>query len=284
VCVSVPPAIYTLPPSCPDYNVSYVYVYDYYADYVTCGYLPGYTGTYVYGPSIVYGTGYDYPGWYGTTYFPPPCTWGFSAYYDPFACAWGFDAGLYWGGGVGWFAYPFHEGWWRDHPGEHQGAHRWWGPGGFVHSHEIRGQLAHARSGNEHGWTNLYTRPQNAGRNVPAERLRTSTAARAATGNRDNVFSGNDGSVFRRSNGGWEQYHNAGAWSGVNRVPEARPAYHPTATYANHSYASPEAGLDQHYAARDRGSYRAATIHGFSGGGGGFHGGGGGFHGGGGHR
>jgi hypothetical protein len=126
VCVSVPQEIYTLPPSCPDYNASYVHVYDYHPDYVTCGYLPGYTGTYVCGPTIVYGTGYDYPGWFGNAYFPPPCTWGFAAYYDPFACAWGFDAGLYWVGS-GWFVHPWHERWWHDHPGEYWGSHRWWG-------------------------------------------------------------------------------------------------------------------------------------------------------------
>jgi hypothetical protein len=274
--VSVPQAIYTLPPSCPDYNVSYVYVYDYYPEYVTCGYLPGYTGTYVYGPTIVYGTGYDYPGWYGSTYFPPPCTWGFSAYYDPFACAWGFDAGLYWDGGLGWFGYPFYEGWWRDHPGERWGAHRWWGPGGFVHSHEIRGHLIQARSGRESGWNNLYTRRLNAGRNVAADRLQTFTAARSAAGNRGNVFAGSDGNVFRRSNAGWEQYNSAGrAWSGIDRVPEAYPAYRsgPTETYSR-SFAGPEAGLDQHYAARAMGSYRSAAIGSF--GGGGFRGGGGG--------
>jgi hypothetical protein len=143
VCTSVPQVIYTLPPSCPDYNVRYVYVYDSYPDYVTDGYLPGYTGTYVDNGSIVYGTGYDYPGWYGTTYFPPPCTWGYDAYYDPFACDWGFDAGLYWGGD--WFARPWHEGWWRDHPNEHFGWHGWWGHGGFQHAHDIRGNLVEAR-------------------------------------------------------------------------------------------------------------------------------------------
>jgi hypothetical protein len=269
VCASVPPAVYTLPPSCPDYNVGYVYVYDYTPDYVTCGYLPGYTGTYVDGPTIVYGTGYDYPGWYGTTYFPPPYTWGFDACYDPFAGAWGFDAGLYWGDGFGWFGYPFHEGWWRDHPGEHWGAHRWWGPGGFVHSHEIRGQLVHARLGTAPGWNNLYTRRGNAVRNVPAERLHAFNVARPVTGNRDNVFAGSDGSVFRRSDTGWEQYHSAGnSWSGMERVPEARPAYRsvPAGNYRQ-SFGMPEAGLDQHYAARAMGGYRSATIHSFGGGG-----------------
>ena len=203
VSASVPPAIYTLPPSCPDYNVRYVSVFDYYPDYVTCGYLPGYTGTYVDGPTIVYGTGYDYPGWYGTTYFAPPFTWGFDAYYDPFAAAWGFDAGLYWGDGLGWFGYPYHQGWWRDHPGEHAAAHRWWGPGGFVHSHEIRDQLVHARSGAAPGWNNLYTCHANAARNIAPDRIHAFTAARAATGIRDNVFAGSDGSIFRRSRAGW---------------------------------------------------------------------------------
>src|SRR5208282_737283 len=140
------PAIYTLPPSCPDYNASYVYVYDYYPDYVTFGYLPGYTGTYVDGPTIVYGTGYTYPGWYGAAYFPAPCTWGFAAYYDPYACAWGFDACMYWGG-ADWFVHPWREGWWRDHPTERWGWHQWWGPAGYLHSHEIHDHLIDARLG-----------------------------------------------------------------------------------------------------------------------------------------
>jgi hypothetical protein len=293
VCVAVPQAIYTLPPSCPDYNVRYCYVYDYYPDYVTCGYLPGYTGTYIYGPSIVYGTGYDYPGWYGSAYFPPPCTWGFAAYYDPFACAWGFDTGLYWGG-VSWYARPYHERWWRDHPHEHWAASRWWGQGGFVHSHEIRGQLVHARSGpgSATGWNNIYARHDNAARNISVERQRALTTAGRASGTRDNLFSGSDGSVFRRSDTGWEQYHHAeGTWTRSDNVPEASPTYHPQPNNAyGYSFDRPEAGLDQHYAARSMGGDRAATIHSFGGGestGGGFHGGGGGgFHGGGGggHR
>jgi hypothetical protein len=305
---SVPGAIYTLPPTCPAYHVRYCYIYDYNPDDVTCGYLPGYTGTFVDGPTIVYGTGYTYPGWYGTAYFPPPCTWGFGAYYDPFACTWGFDAGLFWG--RGWFADPWRERWWRDHPHEWWGSHRWWGPGGFVHSHEIRGHLADSRRGDafrgegrgglvgrlpgeEHrgpGWNNLYARNGNVGRNVPAAQRHAFTPARAASGARDNVFAGSDGHVFRRSNTGWEQHGGAGAWTGMNRVPEAQPTYRPAPAPARigGGFASPRAGLDQHFAARSRGAYRSAAVHsfsggGFRGGGGGFHGGGGG-HGGGGHR
>lgn len=294
VSASVPPAIYTLPPSCPDYNVTYVGIYDYYPDYITCGYLPGYTGTFVYGPTIVYGTGYDYPGWYGTAYFPPPCTWGFGAYYDPLACAWGFDVGLYWGG-AGWFAHPWHEGWWFDHPGERWGSHRWWGPGGFVHSHAIGGHLLDARAGGVFragerntylatrmpgedrggaGWNNLYARDGNAGRNLSAPRVRAFAPARSEAETHDNVFVGSDGSVFRRSDGGWDEYR-GGGWSGMNRVPYSQPTYRPSFEpgRVGGSFMGPEAGLDRDYGARSRGEFRSEASHSF--GGGGFHGGGG---------
>jgi hypothetical protein len=136
----------------------------------------------------------------------------------------------------------------------------------------------HARSSNEHGWNNLYTRRENIGRNVPAERLHAANIAGVATGSHGDVFAGRDGSVFRRTNSGWEQYQSAGhTWSGMDRVPEAYPAYRstPAATYS-HSFERPESGLEQHYAARSVGNYRAATVHSFSGGG--FRGGGGGGH------
>jgi len=304
VCASVPPAIYTLPPSCPDYNARYVYVYDYYPDYVVCGYLPGYTGTYVDGPTIVYGTGYTYSGWYGTTYFPPPCTWGFAAYYDPFACAWGFDACLYWGG-ADWFVHPWREGWWRDHPRERWGWHQWWGPAGYVHSHQIHDHLVDARLGGAFrvdgsrsglaarlpgmddrgpGWNNLYSRGGNASRNLSPARLQSSMTARVVNAPRDNVFAGSDGGVFRQSNDGWQEYHGGGdAWSGIDRVPNAGPTYRPEvdANRYGGGFAGPDAGLDQDFAARSRGDFRSSTIHSFSGGG--FRGGGG-FHGGGGRR
>jgi hypothetical protein len=300
---SVPDAIYTLPPSCPDYNATYVQIYDYYPDSVTEGYLPGYDGTYVDGSAIVYGTGYDYPGWYGSAYFPPPCTWGFGAYYDPFACAWGFDAGLYWGG-IGWFAHPWNQGWWHDHPTERWGSHGWWGPGGFVHSHEIGNHLLDARAGGafreggrdaglearmpgtDHGgpgWNNIYARTGNSGRNVSPARSQSSAPARVVSAPRDNVFTGSDGGVFRRSDTGWDEYR-GGGWSGTDRVPYAQPSYRPTfdTNRFSGSYVGPEAGLDRDYGARSRGNFRSSASHSF--GGGGFRGGGGGFHGGGGRR
>ncbi len=55
VATSVADVIYTIPPSSPMYHVTYVHNYSYTDDVIYVGYLPGYTGTYVYNTTIVYG-------------------------------------------------------------------------------------------------------------------------------------------------------------------------------------------------------------------------------------
>ena len=96
VCVSVPHDVQDIPPSSPVHNVKYVYIYDYTPDIVYVGYTPGYTGCYIYGPTIVYGTGFHYHSWYGTHYYPRPWTYGYHMYYDPYT-GWsiGFSAPIY---------------------------------------------------------------------------------------------------------------------------------------------------------------------------------------------
>jgi hypothetical protein len=64
VCVDVPGVIYTIPPACPIYPVTYVRVYDWTPDVVYCGYTSGYLGWYVGGPALVFGLAYyDYAWW-----------------------------------------------------------------------------------------------------------------------------------------------------------------------------------------------------------------------------
>ena len=62
---TVPASIYTIPPSSPVYNVTYVKIYESTPQTVTCGYTAGYTGTFILGlavgAAIAYGTGYPYP-------------------------------------------------------------------------------------------------------------------------------------------------------------------------------------------------------------------------------
>ncbi len=59
VCTKPPDAIYTIPPTHPKYNVTYVYVYDSTPDTVIVGYSSGYTGAYVATTGILmFGLGY----------------------------------------------------------------------------------------------------------------------------------------------------------------------------------------------------------------------------------
>ncbi|MBN2272956.1 MAG: hypothetical protein JXK95_01370 [Bacteroidales bacterium] len=84
VCVHVPDDVRDIPASAPVHHVKYVYVYDYTPDVVYVGYTPGYTGCYVYGRTVVYGTGFHYHSWYGRHYYPRPWTYGYHMYYDPY--------------------------------------------------------------------------------------------------------------------------------------------------------------------------------------------------------
>lgn len=81
VATTVPPVIYTIPISSPIHYVTYVQVYGYTDSVVYVGYTPGYYGTVIApGGTIVYGTGYVYPAYVGTTvYVAPPPTYGYGA-------------------------------------------------------------------------------------------------------------------------------------------------------------------------------------------------------------
>ena len=98
VSTSRPDEVDNIPPSYPVYNTKYVYIYDATPDYVYTGYTPGYLGTYVYGPTIFYGTGYYYRPWRGRYYYPRPVTWGYNMRYNPWY-GWGFGINLH----LGWF-------------------------------------------------------------------------------------------------------------------------------------------------------------------------------------
>ena len=114
VAESVPPEIYSIPPSSPVYYATNVTIYGATPDVVYTGYTPGYFGTCL-APEgvVVFGTGFAYPPYIGANvWFGPPLTYGFGA---GFACglATGFAFGLAvdhgWGCSPWWG--PWHGGW-----------------------------------------------------------------------------------------------------------------------------------------------------------------------------
>ena len=127
VADSRPGEVESIPPESPVYNVKYVYIYDSTPEVVYVGYTPGYTGSYVYNTTIVYGTGWYYRPWVSPYYYYPRYpTWGFHISYNPWT-GWGF--GLSWGWGP--FRVGFYPGgyWHRHHYWHHR--HSPWGPGGY---------------------------------------------------------------------------------------------------------------------------------------------------------
>jgi hypothetical protein len=80
VAVAVPAVIYTIPLASSLHYVTYVHVYGYTSTTVYVGYTPGYLGM-VATPDgvVVYGTGVVYTPWIGTTWYPPPATYGSAA-------------------------------------------------------------------------------------------------------------------------------------------------------------------------------------------------------------
>ncbi len=116
VATERPDEVDMIPPSSPAYNTKYVYVYDVTPDYVYMGYTPGYLNSYIYGPTVVYGTGFYYDPWWGSYYYPRPWSWGFNFGYNPWY-GWSFGFGYNWG----WFNVGFGYNWGYWHGG-------WWGP------------------------------------------------------------------------------------------------------------------------------------------------------------
>lgn len=93
VCSWVPRRIYLIPPSCPHYYVTYCHVFSATPSAVYVGYYPGYRGCYVWGGTVVYGTGWSYRPWYGSHCYTRPVTWGLGVRYSPFSCSWSIRLG-----------------------------------------------------------------------------------------------------------------------------------------------------------------------------------------------
>lgn len=114
---SVPQQIYTIPPSSPVYNVTYVTQTTTSSGSVQSSYTAGYMGTFIVGLTvgaiIAGGTGYYYPPYiyrpiYGyPIYHPYAATYGYGSYYNSYTGAYGVARGVYgpYGGATGYASY-----------------------------------------------------------------------------------------------------------------------------------------------------------------------------------
>jgi hypothetical protein len=215
VATSVPPVIYTIPPTSPMYYVTFVRIYQATPTTVSVGYTPGYYGTCVSHGTVVYGTGYPYASYVGpTAWYGAPMTYGSGVgiTYTPWTgWTYGFGMGWSWGAvtvGWGWGPYP----WWGPvgygyyypypyYRPAYWGGAAWgpwgggavWGPGGWaattgnVYSRWGSTSAVTRRSGGYNAWTGNAWR-NSAGMSYNSRTGNLSAGQRSAVGN---VYSGN---------------------------------------------------------------------------------------------
>jgi len=216
VATEIPKDVQKIPPSSPVYNVKYVYIYESTPEVVYVGYTPGYVGCYVYGPTVVYGTGYYYNPWYGPFYYPRPVTYGMAMYYNPYM-GWSMGISIHVGGPYygGWYGPPMYR------PPYYAHHHHYYGGGGNTVIINNGDRYNNINRGN-----NIYnnhkdgvrpsTRPSNGQANTarPSTRPSTGNNARPSTtpaGPRNNVMTDRNGNVYQKQGNNWQQ-HNGNSW------------------------------------------------------------------------
>lgn len=272
VAVSVPDVIYTIPPDSPIYHVTFVRIYKVTDEVVYVGYTPGYTGTYIYHTTIVYGTGYYWPGWYGYYYYPRRSTWGYHVRWNPRA---GFRFGLSYSSGP--FTFYIGGGRW------YRGG--WWGPGRYRGYH--RGYRHGSRAGYRAGYragvrnatkSNIYNNKSNTNRlSTQSKNAGKQVKGSAASKRANNVYADRNGNIYRKSDKGWEQNTKSG-WSSekgashsgsTKAKPAAKPTVNPNAGKQKPSTAGASRSLERSSSARQRGAQRNSRSSGGMGRGGG---------------
>ncbi len=240
---SVPDEIYTIPASSPVYHTTYVYVYDSTPTTITYGYTSGYTGMYIWGGTVIWGTGYYYNPWYGygafgyPYYYSYPYSYGAATWYNPNTGFYGRGAGSYGPyGGYGAAAY------YNPNTGTYARGAAAYGPyggtrvreaynprtGTYAASRQSRSPYAQwggsvVTRGDDWAWAQHYSDSRGT---VGTIRGSDGGAALGAISNNGSgfvgrnasgdVYAGRDGSLYRRDGDGWQQY-GGGDWNQVDR-------------------------------------------------------------------
>jgi len=282
VATSIDKEIYAIPTNSPMYSITFVKIYKVTDDSVYVGYTAGYTNSYIYNETIVYGTGYSYEPWYGNHYYPQASPWGFNMRWSPWY-GWGFGMSYSSGpfsfmiGGGGWYG----RGYWGHAPYYRYGAGYARGRvDGFRQGYE-KGKLAGKRpdigkgSKRAKGDKNLYNSKRNKDR-VKKTRDRKAGGDRFKssrdTSRKNNVFADKKGNVHRKTDNGWEKRNSSG-WDKQNRTDRS------SNRDLNQRFDSRSRGDNfsrGSFSGGNRGNFSGGNRSGFSGGGrGGFSGGGG---------
>ncbi len=245
---SVPAVIYSIPPTSPVYNLTYVIVSNPTPTTVESSYSSGYLGVFVLGmpvgATVVYGTGWYYPPYvyYGPRYpiyYPYPYTYGMAAVYNPYTGAYAVGRAVYGpygsAGTAAWYnpvtgmyghavttqnAYGGHtyaqayNPWTGTYAATSQGhnAYSQWGST-VVTNGDNWAQAQHITNANGTAGS-FQTSKGSAGAGFSGANGNSGFVAKDA--NNNNVYAGADGNVYKKdSEGNWSKWNN-GSWTPVD--------------------------------------------------------------------
>jgi hypothetical protein len=241
---SVPQVIYTIPPSSPVYNVTYVTQYATPTGSVQASYTAGYLGIFIAGAAIgaiiAQGNGYYYPPYVVVgrgpypVYYPRPAPYGYRAY-NPYTgasgvrgVAYGPNGSAHWGTSYNPYTGTYARG--ASVSGRYGSASvgQAYNPYTGAYGATRQGSNAYGQWGSsvvtkgnqwaatQHSTTaagSVGTYRNSSGGKAVAGASANGRAGKTAGGD---MYAGRDGNVYKNTNGSWQKYDN-GSWSSVSK-------------------------------------------------------------------
>jgi hypothetical protein len=252
-CSSVPQEIYTIPPSSPIYNVTYVTQTGNPDGTVTANYTAGYLGTFILGAAtgaiLADGSGYWWPPYcYGGYYYPYPGTYcgayyggyGYhypTPYYDSATGAYGWKQTAYGpygsatrGAGYNPYTGTYARGASVSTPYGSRSAAQAYNPYTGTYAQTRQGSSPNAQwgssyvsRGNQSATMGHYSTANGTVAGISGSQGGKAAGASTAWGNTaaaktasGNMYAGHDGNVYKNTGNGWQKYDN-GSWNSVNK-------------------------------------------------------------------
>jgi len=248
---SVPQVIYTIPPSSPVYNVTYVTQTTTSSGSVECSHTAGYLGAFVIGVTVgavvANGTGYYYPPYmyyppYGyPVYRPYPVPYGYGSFYNTANGSYGRYATAYgpYGSATRAASYNPYTGTYKSGasvstPYGSRSVGQAYNPYTGTYAATRQGSSPTAQwgqsyvsNGNKSAYAQHYSTAQGTVGSVQGSQGGKAVGASTAYGNAavgksssGDMYAGKDGNVYKNTGSGWQKYDNSsGSWNTVN-TPE----------------------------------------------------------------
>ncbi|MFZ0580839.1 MAG: hypothetical protein WA274_10855 [Candidatus Acidiferrales bacterium] len=256
---SVPQVIYTIPPSSPVYNVTYVTQTTTSSGSVECSHTAGYLGAFVIGVTVgaivANGTGYYYPPYiyrppYGyPVYRPYPMPYGYGSFYNTANGSYGRYQTAYgpYGSATRAASYNPYTGTYKQGasvatPYGRQSVGQAYNPytGTYAATHQGSSPTAqwgqsYVSNGNKSAYTQHYSTAQGTVASAQGSQGGKAVGASTAYGNAavgktssGDMYAGKDGNVYKNTGSGWQKYDSSGSWNTVNTPQNQQQAQQKT--------------------------------------------------------